>query len=100
MTNDPIDNAFAATEGTIEIDLICEPTGATYAKAAFFCKNTMQQIVDEYGPDIGVNPHDSRFLFKNKRTGTSTSDANETVEDLDLQEGDVLAITIDCWMSA
>lgn len=93
MTNYPIDGALAATEGTFEIDLLNKVTGTTYAKAAVFQTNTMQQIVDEYGPDIGVNPHDSKILFENKRTGASTSDTNETVGGLDLQEGDVLAIS-------
>ena len=88
------DNAgVAADEDAIAIDLLCKPTGTTYAKAAVYRTNTMQQIVDEYGPDIGVNPHDSKILFENKRTGASTSDTTETVQGLDLQEGDVLAIS-------
>lgn len=93
MTNYLIDGALAAAEGAIEIDLLCKPTGTTYAKAAVYRTNTMQQIVDEYGPDIGVNPHDSKILFENKRTGASTSDTTETVQGLDLQDGDVLAIS-------
>lgn len=95
MTNYPIDGALAAAEGTIEIDLLNKPTGTTYAKAAVFHTNTLHQIVDEYGPDIGVNPRNSKVIFENKRTGASTSDANETVEGLGLEEGDVLAICDD-----
>ena len=100
MTNYPIDGALAAAEGTIEIDLLNKPTGATYAKAAVFHTNTLQQIVDEYGPDIGVNPRDSKILFENKRTGASTSDTSETVEGLGLQEGDVLAISDNAGVAA
>lgn len=55
--------------------------------------NTLGQVLQEYAVDIGVNPNDSKILFENKRTGASTSDTNETVEGLDLQEGDVLAIS-------
>ena len=55
--------------------------------------NTLGQDLQEYAVDIGVNPNDSKILFENKRTGASTSDTNETVEGLDLQEGDVLAIS-------
>ena len=100
MTNYLIDGALAAAEGAIEIDLLCKPTGTTYAKAAVYRTNTMQQIVDEYGPDIGVNPHDSKILFENKRTGASTSDTTETVQGLDLQEGDVLAISDNAGVAA
>ena len=100
MTNYPIDGALAAAEGAIEIDLLCEPTGTTYAKAAVFHTNTMQQIVDEYGPDIGVNPRDSKILFENKRTGASTSDTNETIEGLGLLDGDVLAISDNAGVAA
>lgn len=93
MTNYPIDEALTAKEGTIEIDLLNKVTGTTYPKAAVYGNNTLGQIVQEYAVDIGVNPNDSKILFENKRTGASTSDTNETVDGLGLQEGDVLAIS-------
>lgn len=93
MTNYPIDGALAASEETFEIDLLNKVTGATYAQAAVYGTNTLGQVLQEYAVDIGVNPHDSKILFENKRTGASTSDTNETVEGLGLQEGDVLAIS-------
>ena len=40
-----------------------------------------------------MNPNDSKILFENKRTGASTSDTNESIEGLGLQDGDVLAIS-------
>ena len=82
MTNYPIDGALAAAESAFEIDLLNKVTGTTYPQAAVYGTNT-----------LGVNPHDSKILFENKRTGASTSDTNETVGGLDLQEGDVLAIS-------
>ncbi len=93
MTNYPIDSALAAAEGTLEIDLLNKVTGTTYPKVAVYGTNTLKQLIDEYCEDIGVNPHDSKILFENKRTGSSTSDANETIDGLGLQEGDVLAIS-------
>ena len=93
MTNYPIDGALAATEGIIEIDLLNKVTGTTYPQAAVYGTNALDQVLQEYAVDIGVNPHDSKILFENKRTGASTSDTNETVEGLGLQEGDVLAIS-------
>lgn len=93
MTNYPIDGALAATEGAFEIDLLNKVTGTTYPQAAVYGTNTLRQIVEEYAVDLGVNPNDSKILFENKRTGASTSDNHETVRGLDLQEGDVLAIS-------
>lgn len=93
MTNYPIDGALAAAESTIEIDLLNKTTGATYPKAAVFGTNTLGQIINEYGPDIGVNPADSKILFENKRTGASTSDTDESVNGLGLEEGDVMTIS-------
>ena len=93
MTNYPIDGALAATEGTFEIDLLNKVTGTTYPRAAVLSVNTLNQIIGEYGTDIGVTPTDSKILFENKRSGAATSDRNETVEGLGLEEGDVLAIS-------
>lgn len=88
------DNAgVAADEEAFEIDLRNKATGTTYHRAAVYGTNILGQVLQEYAVDIGVNPHDSKILFENKRTGASTSDTNETVEGLDLQEGDVLAIS-------
>ena len=88
------DNAgVAADEEAFGIDLLNKVTGTTYAQAAVYGTNTLGQVLQEYAVDIGVNPNDSKILFENKRTGASTSDTNETVGGLDLQEGDVLAIS-------
>lgn len=100
MTNYPIDGALAATEGAFEIDLLNKVTGTTYPQAAVYGTNTLGQVLQEYAVDIGVNPNDSKILFENKRTGTSTSDTNETVEGLGLQEGDVLAISDNAGVAA
>ncbi len=93
MTNNSIECALAATENTFEIDLLNKVTGTTYPQAAVYSTNTLGQVLKEYALDIGVNPDDSKILFENKRTGASTSDTNETVGGLGLQEGDVLAIS-------
>lgn len=95
MTNYPIDGALTAAEGTFEIDLLNKVTGTTYPQAAVYGTNRLWQIIQGYAEDLGVNPKDSKILFENKRTGASTSDANETVEGLGLREGDVLAINDD-----
>ena len=93
MTNKSIDGALAASEETFVIDLLNKVTGTTYPQAAVYGANTLGQVLQEYAADIGVNPHDSKILLENKRTGASTSDTNETVGGLGLQEGDVLAIS-------
>ena len=93
MTNYPIDAALTASEGTLTVDLLNKVTGTNYPQASVYGTNTLGQVVQEYGVDIGVNPNDSKILFENKRTGVSTSDANETVEGLGLQTGDVLAVS-------
>lgn len=100
MTNYPIDGALTATESVFEIDLLNKVTGTTYPQAAVYGANTLGQVLQEYAVDIGVNPHDSKILFENKRTGASTSDTNETVECLGLQEGDVLAISDNAGVAA
>ena len=100
MTNYPIDGALAATEGAFEIDLLNKVTGTTYPQAAVYGTNTLGQVLQEYAVDIGVNSNDSKILFENKRTGASTSDTNETVEGLGLQEGDVLAISDNAGVAA
>ena len=100
MTNYPIDGVLAASEGAFEIDLLNKVTGTTYPQAAVYGTNTLGQVLKEYAVDIGVNPNDSKILFENKRTGVSTSDTNETVENLDLQAGDVLAISDNAGVAA
>ena len=96
MTNNSIDAALDAIEATFEIDLINKATGTTYPRAAVFGTNTLGQILDEYAEDIGINKKDAKILFVNKRTGAETPDRNETVKDLGLQAGDVLAIADNC----
>lgn len=93
MTNYSIDDALTAAENTFEIDLLNKVTGTSYPQAAVYGTNTLGQVLGEYAADIGVNPNDSKILFENKRTGASTSDTNETIAGLGLQEGDVLAIS-------
>lgn len=92
MNNYPIDEALNAMEDAIEIDLVNKLTGATYANAPVLATNTMEQVLQEYAADIGINPRDSKILFENKRTGQETSDKNATVEAMGLKTGDVLAI--------
>jgi len=95
MTNYPIDEALTASEETITIDIINKESGTTYPEAAVYGSNTLGQILEEYAADIGVNPQARKILFENKRTGKSTSDTNETVDGLELCEGDILAIVDD-----
>lgn len=94
MTNYPIDGALDATEGAFEIDLLNMISGTTYPNAKVYLANTLSQIVDEYHTDIGINAK-AKIHFKNKRTGYTTSDSTLTVGELDLQKGDVLAISDD-----
>lgn len=104
MTNYPIDNVLDAAEEVFAIDLINKVTGTTYSQASVYGVNTLGQILQEYAADIGINPKDNKITFDNKRTGDSTNDLNETVAGLNLQEGDVLAISdsgvvagLACW---
>ncbi len=93
MTDYPIDNALIVAESSLEIDLLNKVTGTTYPRAAVYGANTLGQVLKEYAADIGVDPNDRKILFENKRTGTSTSNSDETVEGFALQAGDVLAIS-------
>ena len=93
MTNNPIEKDLTAAEGKFEIELLNKVTNAGYQRAEVYPNNTLGQILVEYAVDLGVDPADSKVNFENKRTGASTSDTNETVEGLGLQEGDVLAIS-------
>ena len=95
MTNYPIDDALNAAEEILEIDLYNKAAGTTYARAAVYGVNTLNQVLKEYAKDIGVNFETRKIIFETKRTGVSTSDGNETVEGLGLQNGDVLAISDD-----
>lgn len=92
MNNYPIDEALDAMEGTYEINLINKQTGTTYPNAPVLATNTMEQVLQEYAADIGINPKDHKVLFANKRTGQETSESSTTVQDLGLKPGDVLAI--------
>ena len=95
------DNAgVAADDKAFEIDLINKVSGATLPGVPVLSKNTLGQILQEYAADIGVNPNDSKIIFVNKRTGSSTSDINETVASFDLREGDVLAVSDNAGVAA
>ncbi len=93
MTNYPIDTALEAAEKVFEIDVKNKVTGATYNHVSVVGRMTLGDVLTDYAAEIGVNPDDSKIIFTNKRTGASTSDFNETVEGLGLEEGDVLAIS-------
>ena len=80
-------------EEMIEVDLVNKASGTTYPRAAVYGTNTLGQLLMEYAADIGINPNDSKILFENKRTGISTSDTNESIAGLGLQNGDVLAFS-------
>ena len=87
------DNAgVAGTEEIFEIDLLNRSTGTDYPRVAVYGSNTMGQILQEYALDIGVNLKE-KVHFENKRTRNSTTDSNETVEGLGLQNRDVLVIS-------
>lgn len=94
MTNYPIDEALATEENKIVIDLLNSVSGTPFTDVPVFRENTLQQIVDQYHDDIGINPN-AKLQFKNKRTGRDTKDSSETVEGLGLENGDVLAICDD-----
>ncbi len=91
--NNKLENELAEAESSFEIDLLNKVTGVNYPQAAVYGNNTLGQVLEEYAADIGVNPRDSKILFENKRTGRSTSDTTETVAGLELEAGDVLAIS-------
>ncbi len=84
---------MATENNKLENELLNKVTGVNYPQAAVYGNNTLGQVLEEYATDIGVNPRDSKILFENKRTGRSTSDTTETVAGLELEAGDVLAIS-------
>ena len=93
MREKTTDNAI---EGTFEITLLNKVTGTTLEDVPVLVANTMSQILETYAVDIGINPHDSKIIFENKRTGKSTSDSSETVKALELENGDILVISDNC----
>lgn len=86
---------FGAEENIITISILNKATGATYRDAAVRPDNTLGQILEEYGQDVGMNLK-KRVLFTNKRTGETTVNVDSSVRDFDLQEGDVLTLLDDC----
>ena len=90
IADDAID---AADEEIIKIDLVNKATGTPFPEANAYGVNTLGQVLEEYAVDIGVNLNDSKILFENKRTRGSTSDINETVHGLGLENGDTLVIS-------
>lgn len=93
------DDAIVAGEEDFAIILLNKITGTTLPQVAVFGTNTLGQLVEEYGGDIGLT-FKGKLLFENKRTGDTTSDSEETVDGLGLREGDVLAISDDGGVAA
>lgn len=100
MTNQPIDTILNACENTFEIDLINKASGASFPHVAVQPDNTLGQIYKEYARDLGLNPNSTKKIYENKRTYVSTSDSSETVKSLNLEDGDVLAISDDGGVAA
>lgn len=99
-TNYPVDNALNAAEKEITIDLLNRVTGTSYPKAPVYGYSRLGDVLEAYAEDIGVNSDDSKIIFENKRTGNSTSEKETTVEEFDLQDGDVLAISDNAGVAA
>ena len=95
MDNYPINEALEAAESIFEIDLVNKLTGATYADAPVTAENTLEQILQQYAADIGINLRASNIQFVNKRTGQETSFLECTVKELGLKAGDVMAVCDD-----
>ncbi len=95
MTDYSIDNALATAKNCITIELMNKSTQTSVPQVSVDGNNTMRQLLDEYALDVGINPNAAKIVFDNKRTGDSTSDLNETVTGLGLQDGDVLLVTDD-----
>lgn len=94
MTSNIVDYGFIDAETIYEIDLLNKASGATYPRAVVYGANTLGQIIEDYAGSIGVK-QGGKIIFENKRTGTSTSDRNETVDGLGLEDGDILALSDD-----
>ena len=82
-----------ANEGSFDITLYNKVTGTTLEDVPVLEANTMNQILETYAIDIGIDPNEEKVTFENKRTGKSTSDTSETVKALELEKGDILAIS-------
>lgn len=85
---------FGAEENIITINILNKATGALYKDAAVRPNNTLGQILEEYGQDVGVNLK-KKVQFTNKRTSETTVNGDLLVRDFDLQEGDALALLDD-----
>lgn len=96
MFENNVEKALEANEGTFDITLLNKVTGTTLEDVPVLEANTMKQILETYAVDIGIDINDSKIIFENKRTGKSTSDSSETVKALELENGDILAISDNC----
>ena len=94
MHNTEIEDALTEAESTFEINLHNKISGTNYPNVKVFKKNTLGQILDEYGKDIGIEKN-TKVFFTNKRTQKTTTDTNETVEGFELIAGDVLSMCDD-----
>ena len=95
MFENNVEKALEANEGTFDITLLNKVTGTTLKDVPVLKANTMNQILETYAVDIGIDRNGSKIIFENKRTGKSTSDSSETVKALELEKGDILAISDD-----
>ncbi|WP_373219023.1 hypothetical protein [Ruminococcus sp. 5_1_39BFAA] len=93
MADNTLVGAANAAENEFPVEILNKASGATYPDAYVTAENTLGQIIDEYGSDIGITR--GSVVFENKRTGASTSDRNETVKGFGLEAGDVLAVSDD-----
>lgn len=105
MMNYPIDEALdmaeagAVNDELITIDLVNKVKGKKVPNVAVFGTNTLQQLVDAYGKNLGIDPN-AKIQFTNKRTMQGTPDSNMTIAQLGLQNGDVLAFADDAHVAA
>ncbi len=96
MNNNPIETALENAEGVFEIDLVNGISGTVFPKVPVRSDNTFRQIINEYGEDIEVAISEKKMRFTNKRTGQQTSDLDETVSYIGLENGDVLSVVDNC----
>lgn len=94
MENYPVNEALDNMEGDFEIDLVNGLSGVTYVNAPVWLTSTMNEIVQEYHTDLGINPK-AKVHFVNKRTGKEETDGACSVEQMGLKAGDVLCIIDD-----
>lgn len=78
----------------MKIHLMNKLTGTTVRNVPVLRENTLEQIAEAYGGELGIDSN-GPLRFENKRSGQTRNDLACTIGEMGLERGDVLVICDD-----